>query len=89
MYSDNGTNFTGSRKELAALQLVLDSQFGVEAMPDMARHLGSTWSTIPPGAPHWGGLWEAAVKSAKTHFKKSIGQRVLTYEEMTTIFVQI
>ncbi len=29
------------------------------------------------------------MKSAKTHFKKTIGQRVLTYEEMTTIFIQI
>jgi len=36
-----------------------------------------------------GGLWEAAVKSAKTHLKKIVGNILLTFEELSTIFAQI
>ena len=35
------------------------------------------------------GLWEAAVKSLKTHLRKVIGETNLTFEELTTILAQI
>ena len=89
MYSDNGTNFMGTRREMAELQQVLDKSFGSYSMPNAAIDIGATWSTIPPGAPHWGGLWEAGVKSAKTHLKKVIGKHVLSYEELETIFCEV
>ena len=50
---------------------------------------GIEWRLFPLSAPHFGGLWEAAVKSAKSHMKRIIGQRVLTYEEMTTFVSQV
>ncbi|XP_055527681.1 uncharacterized protein LOC129720255 [Wyeomyia smithii] len=40
-------------------------------------------------APEFGGLWEAAVKSAKTHLKRIIGNVRLTFEELTTVMVEI
>lgn len=36
-----------------------------------------------------GGLWEAAVKSAKYHLRRSIGNNSLTYEEMHTLLTRI
>lgn len=36
-----------------------------------------------------GGLWEAAVKSAKTHLRKVLGNESATYEELYTILTQI
>jgi hypothetical protein len=89
MYSDNGTNFTGARRELALLQSILEQKFGRNSMPNAAAELGSTWSTIPPGSPHWGGLWEAGIKSAKTHLRKIMGKNVLTFEEFTTVLCDI
>ncbi|XP_043485177.1 uncharacterized protein LOC122513015 [Leptopilina heterotoma] len=47
------------------------------------------WSFIPPYSPHMGGLWEAAVKSAKSHLKTVINETPLTVEELYTVIVQI
>ncbi|RLU21712.1 hypothetical protein DMN91_006088 [Ooceraea biroi] len=47
------------------------------------------WTFIPPYSPHMSGLWEAAVKSAKVHLKRVIGNTMLTFEELGTLFVQI
>ncbi|XP_075150627.1 uncharacterized protein LOC142224725 [Haematobia irritans] len=44
---------------------------------------------IPPGAPHMGGLWEAGVKSFKTHLRKFIPKMSFTFEELSTILARI
>ncbi|XP_055543341.1 uncharacterized protein LOC129728893 [Wyeomyia smithii] len=47
------------------------------------------WHFIPPDAPEFGGLWEAAVKSCKTHLKRIVGNVKLTFEELATVLAQI
>lgn len=88
LYSDNGTNFIGAAKELREMFDRSKSQ-----LPDELHHLlaneGTTWKFIPPRAPNFGGLWEAGVRSAKTHLKKVIGDSTLTFEELTTLLTQI
>jgi Family of unknown function (DUF5641) len=39
--------------------------------------------------PTFGGLWEAAVKSAKYHLVRIVGDTQLTFEEMTTVLAKI
>lgn len=50
---------------------------------------GVQWKFIPPRAPHFGGIWEAAVKSTKYHLMRVIGLSTLTFEEMSTLLAQI
>ncbi|XP_046141661.1 uncharacterized protein LOC123987780 [Osmia bicornis bicornis] len=50
---------------------------------------GTSWTFIPPNSPHYGGLWEAGVRSVKHHLKRAIGDRPLTFEEFSTVLVEI
>ncbi|XP_052743937.1 uncharacterized protein LOC128199251 [Bicyclus anynana] len=50
---------------------------------------GTTWHFIPPHSPNFGGIWEAGVRSAKTHLKKVIGDSTLTFEELSTVLAQV
>ena len=50
---------------------------------------GIKWSFIPPYSPSWGCLWEAGVKSLKFHLRRVMGNSILTYEELSTLLIQI
>ncbi|GFW01234.1 integrase catalytic domain-containing protein [Trichonephila clavipes] len=42
-----------------------------------------------PSAPHFGGIWEATVKSFKFHLNRVVGVTSLTFEEQSTLSSQI
>ncbi|XP_062534424.1 uncharacterized protein LOC134203574 [Armigeres subalbatus] len=42
-----------------------------------------------PAAPHFCGLWETAVRSAKIHILKVIGDNPATIEDFNTLLVQV
>ncbi|XP_055714267.1 uncharacterized protein LOC129808515 [Phlebotomus papatasi] len=86
MFSDNGTNFVGSDKELKTLLRHHASQ---ERITNFASSLSIQWHFNAPAAPSHGGLWESAVRSFKHHFRRTVGQALLTYEEMVTVLAQI
>lgn len=88
MYSDNGTNFVGANK---ALRKTHDEML-LQVKQDIiitATTSNTEWHFIPPSSPHFGGLWEAGVKSLKTHMKRTISNTRLTYEELATLLSQI
>ena len=86
MYSDNGTTFQGADREMSAAysKAIRDPNFLNQLSIDH-----TSWHFLPPAAPHFGGLWEAAVKSVKYHLKRCVGNHTLTYEEMTTVLCRI
>ncbi|XP_050338998.1 uncharacterized protein LOC126765319 [Bactrocera neohumeralis] len=50
---------------------------------------GTCWKFITPSAPHHGGLWEAAVRSAKKHLLRIMGSQTLRYTEFSTLLTRI
>ncbi|KAH8275063.1 hypothetical protein KR018_005718, partial [Drosophila ironensis] len=64
--SDNATNFVGASRVLAELSQEFERQKG--ALQEMAAEKGVVWEFIPPRAPHFGGLWEAALSELKQQF---------------------
>ncbi|XP_055623293.1 uncharacterized protein LOC129766719 [Toxorhynchites rutilus septentrionalis] len=87
--SDNGLNFKGASNELRALYDLLNDSSSATTISNEAAQNGIVWKFIPPKAPNFGGLWEAAVKSAKSSLVKLLGQRRLSFEDMTTVLGQV
>lgn len=87
LFSDCGTNFLGADTSLKRLFNSGSKEFS--ELAQLLAHDGTTWVFNPPAAPHFGGKWEAAVKSVKYHLRRTIGETALTYEELTTLLVQI
>ena len=87
LWSDNATNFRGADDELR--RLLTEAEFSWGRVTNSLASEGIRWRSIPPSAPHFGGLWEAGVKSTKTHLRRVAGARKLTYEEFATLLVKI
>lgn len=84
IYSDHGRNFVGAVKEF--------TDFLNKSSNDVINFASNNqieFKFIPPYAPHFGGLWEAGVKSCKHHIARIVGKANLTYEEFSTVLVQI
>ncbi|XP_073986275.1 uncharacterized protein [Rhodnius prolixus] len=89
IWSDNSTNFVGAKRRLKEVSTLLNDAKSQEAILREASRRGIEWHFIPPRAPHFGGLWEAAVKSTKRLLKVSLGTQEPTMECFLTILCQI
>lgn len=87
IYSDNGTNFVGANRELKELSQFLI--YETNSIEEAASEIGISWHFIPVYSPHFGGLWEAGVKSTKYHLRRVAGNTILTFEELYTLLTQI
>ncbi|XP_076652425.1 uncharacterized protein LOC143358835 [Halictus rubicundus] len=85
--SDCGTNFIGADKELRKLFQASSNE--TAAIANTLANDGTRWKFNPPSSPHFGGKWEAAVKSVKFHLKRVIGDTGHTYEEFSTLLSQV
>lgn len=89
VFTDRGTNFVGANSELNAMYKMLQSDEIEHEIKTMCRDDRINWHFYPPGAPHFGGLHEAAVKSAKFHLRRVMATASLTYEELNTLVKQV
>lgn len=88
LYSDNGTNFVGANRELKS-KFDETMQQIQQTASEWVTITGTTWHFIPASSPHFGGLWEAGVKSFKHHLRRILDNTTLTYEEFQTLLIEI
>ena len=81
IWCDNATNFVGAAN--------LWSNNDKTKVKEVTASSGITFRFIPPRAPHFGGLWEAAVKAAKNLLLRTLGGEKLTHEELMTLLVHV
>ena len=78
--SDNGTNFVGSARELKEY---INSWNQDQITSELAqKHI--VWKFNPPGAFHFGGVWERLVRRCKKAMVAILGNRSLTDEASLT-----
>lgn len=89
IYSDNGTNFVGAAREFRELQeLIKTENHQIQVQKHCANNFVE-WKFIPPRAPQFGGIWESAVKLAKYHIVRVLGESLLTFEEFYTVLKKV
>ncbi len=77
IWCDNGTNFLGAKNELEALEKQRD-------VMDKTAHRKITWHFQPPAAPHFSGVHERIVQSAKRAVYAILNSADVTDEELHT-----
>ncbi|GFV07588.1 putative RNA-directed DNA polymerase from transposon X-element [Trichonephila clavipes] len=77
VYTDNGTNFRGAVREFKNLDWIK-----IERGTEIQR---IKWKFNPPTAAWWGGWWERLIRVLKDILKRTLGNAVLTYEELLTV----
>ncbi|XP_055615223.1 uncharacterized protein LOC129761523 [Toxorhynchites rutilus septentrionalis] len=82
---DNAKNFKGAVRELKELAKQFRSQQHQSEIVNRCTDDGITFKFIPPRSPNFGGLWEAAVKSFKQHFRRTVGNSILSLDEFVTL----
>lgn len=84
IFCDNGRNFVAAAREIGEF-----IKSNSDSLIDHASHENIKFIFTPSYAPHFGGIWEAGVKSAKYHVKRVMGNTHLTFEELCTLFTQV
>jgi len=90
LFSDCGTNYVGA--DAALRRLIADSLHSPTAQDKIQHHTaqqGIEFQFNAPASPHMGGLWESAVKGAKHHLRRVMGDCVLTLSELMTLSTQV
>lgn len=89
MHSDCGTNFVGASKMFETVDKFTQSAEYQKKCRSFLAARNISWHFNPPSAPHFGGLWEAGVKSTKTLIHRTIGLHRLKYKELNTLLTRI
>ena len=85
IHSDNGTSFVGAERELKEC---LDGMDQAKVSDTMSQDR-IQWFFNPPSAPHFGGVWERLVKSAKKDLKITLNGQLVNNETLLTLMAEI
>ncbi|GFV50707.1 integrase catalytic domain-containing protein [Trichonephila clavipes] len=87
IWSDNATNFKGARNILNEWNEICTHKSN--RIQIFSAEEGIEWNFIPPASPHFGGLWEANIKSMKRILLRVAKSAIMNFEELTTLMAQI
>ncbi len=83
--SDNGTNLVGAKRDLQN-SLSEWNQSGIQkAMLQKGIH----WTFNPPGASHYGGVWERLIRMVRQILCSVFQHHILDDEELQTLFCEV
>ncbi|XP_058827908.1 uncharacterized protein LOC131687835 [Topomyia yanbarensis] len=85
IYSDRGSNFQGTSKELQTAMEELDE----ECLAKEFTTIHTDWKFIPPASPHMGGAWERLIRSVKQNLIKLSPNKVPTDEVLRNTLIEI
>ncbi|XP_065089401.1 uncharacterized protein LOC135710680 [Ochlerotatus camptorhynchus] len=84
IFSDQGTNFHGARKELKQEIAGINQK-----LADTFTNCNTQWILNPPAAPHMGGSWERLVRSVKIGLNTLSTSRNPDEETFGTVLVEV
>ena len=82
--SDNGTNFTASKKVMNLDNISIDNSYIAQQLSQQ----NIVWKMNPPLAPHFGGIWERIIQTAKRTLLIILGSQQLKAETFQTILTE-
>ena len=80
-----GRTFESASRELQDLVSAMDQ----DKIKRMTSNKGVTWKRNPPAAPHFGGVFESIIKSAKCAIFAVLGDAEVNDEQLETIFIGV
>ena len=83
--SDNGSNYVGAAREIKGLVDSMDQ----EKIQRLTSNQGIEWQFNPPEAPHFGGVFESMIKSAKRAIYAILKEADVNDEELQTVFTGV
>ena len=89
IYSDNGKNVIGAHNDLRELYILLNSEVHQLKCQHFLSNQAIRWHFTPPLSPHFGGIWESAIKSFKHHLKRVVSDQLFTFEELNTFVIEV
>lgn len=89
IYCDNASNFICAAKQIKEFYEFLNQKDTKTDLMNYTAQEGIEWHFSPPYSPHFGGLWEANIKSLKMHLYKILGNANLNYEGLYTVLTEI
>ncbi|XP_018402067.1 PREDICTED: uncharacterized protein LOC108779200 [Cyphomyrmex costatus] len=87
--SDNATNFVGAKNKLRELYDFINTKEHKDTITNWLSEQEIVWRFIPPRSPHFGGIWEAAVRSFKHHLHRVTKDTLFTFEQFNTLTIEI
>lgn len=89
LHCDNATTFVGADRAFRELHKEFNKQFRSTEWENYCLEAGINFRFIPARTPHFGGLWEAGVKSFKHHFRRIMGNQSFNIDQLLTAVTQI